>query len=74
MRKNIIIVIMYSNVFYGRHNVSRKSVTTSGLYILMHDVISLPDAMSFDQIESNIHIPVYPLQPFATKNVEWLQI
>ena len=31
---------------YGRHNVSRKS-TTSGLSILLHGVISFPDATSY---------------------------
>ena len=34
---------------YGRHNVSRKSATTSGLSILLHGVISLPDATSYDK-------------------------
>ena len=31
---------------YGRHNVSHKSITTSGLSILLHGVILLPDATS----------------------------
>ena len=31
--------------FYGRHNVSRKSV--NHLSVLMHDVISLPDGTSY---------------------------
>ena len=31
------------------HNVTRNSVTTSDLSILMHDVISLPDATSYDK-------------------------
>ena len=34
---------------YGRPNVSRKSVTTSGLSILLQGVISLSDATSYDK-------------------------
>ena len=33
------------------HNVSRKSINCSGLSILMHCVISLPEATSYDNIQ-----------------------
>ena len=36
---------------YGRYSISRKSMnlwTNSGLSILLHGVISLPDATSYD--------------------------
>ena len=45
-RKNVIILSLCSQRCYGRHYVSRKSKTTSGLSILLHVVISLPDAAS----------------------------
>ena len=33
---------------YGRHNIPENRYTTSCLQILLHGVISLPDATSFD--------------------------
>ena len=45
-RKNVIILSLWSQRYYGRHNVSSKS---SGLSILLHGVISLPDATSCDK-------------------------
>ena len=48
-RKNVIILSLCTQRCYGRHNVSRKSKkSTSGLSILLHGVISLPDATSYD--------------------------
>ena len=47
-RKNVIILSLCAQRCYGRHNVSRKS--TSGLSILLHGVISLPDATSYDKV------------------------
>ena len=44
-RKNVILCTQRC---YGRHNVSRKSIKTSGLQILLHGVISLTDATSYD--------------------------
>ena len=44
---------------YGRHNVSRKSVTTRGLSILMHGVILLPEATSaYDNIQLLTNVEV----------------
>ena len=48
-RKNVIILPLCTQRCYGRHNVSRKSKTTSGLQILLHSVISLPCATSYDK-------------------------
>ena len=48
-RKNGIILSLCTQRCYGRHNFSRKSITTSGLSILLHGVISLPDATSYDK-------------------------
>ena len=39
--KNVILLSLCIQRCYGRHNVSRKSV--------LHGVISLPDAMSYDK-------------------------
>ena len=48
--KNVIILSLCTQRCYGRYNVSRKSIkTTSGLSILLHGVISLPDATSYDK-------------------------
>ena len=44
-RKNVIILSLCTQRCYGRHNVSRKS-------ILLHGVISLPDATSYDKAYS----------------------
>ena len=46
--KDVIILSLCTQRCYGRHNVSRKSKTTSGISILLHGVISLPDATSYD--------------------------
>ena len=48
-RKNVMILSLWSQHYYGRHNVSRKSINTSGLSILLHGVISLPDTTSYDK-------------------------
>ena len=45
-RKNVIILSLCTQRCYGRHNVSGKS---SGLLILLHGIISLPDATSYDK-------------------------
>ena len=45
-RKNVIILSLCAQRCYRRHNVS-----TSGLSILLHSVISLPDTTSYDKIE-----------------------
>ena len=45
-RKNVIILSLCMERCYGRHNVSRKSINLS---ILLHDVISLPEATSYDK-------------------------
>ena len=47
--KNVIILSLCMQRCYERHNVSRKSITTSGLLILLHGVISLPDVTSYDK-------------------------
>ena len=44
-RKNVIILSLCTQRCYGRHNVSRN-----GLQILLHGVISLPDATSYDKV------------------------
>ena len=43
-RINVISLSLCTHRCYGRHNVSRKSVS-----ILLHGVISLPDVMSCDK-------------------------
>ena len=48
-RKNVIFFSLCAQRCHGRHNVSRKSINHySGLSILLHGVISLPDAISYD--------------------------
>ena len=47
--KEIRICHYVRKVCYGHHNVSENLLTTSGLSILMHDVISLLDAASCDK-------------------------
>ena len=44
-RKNVIILSLCTQRCYGRHNVS-----TRGLQILLHGVISLSDATSYDKL------------------------
>ena len=55
-RKNVIILSLCTHRCYGHHNVSRKSF--SGLSILLHGVISLPDATSYDKKQYDIQIYV----------------
>ena len=43
-RKNVIILSLCTQSCYGRHNVSRKS-------ILLHGVILLPDATSYNKFD-----------------------
>ena len=49
-RKSVIILLLYTQRCYGRQNVSSKSINhyTSGLSILIHGVISLSDATSYE--------------------------
>ena len=49
--KNLIILSLCTQRCYGRHNVSHKSINHyyTGLSILLHRVISLPDATSYDK-------------------------
>ena len=44
LRENVIILSLCTQRCYGRHNIS-----TSVLQILLHGVISLPDATSYDK-------------------------
>ena len=44
-RKNVIILSLCTQRCFGRHNVSRNS----GLSILLHGVISLPDVTLYDK-------------------------
>ena len=46
-RKNVMILLSCTKHCYGRNNVSRNLM--SGLQILLHGVISLPDATSYDK-------------------------
>ena len=48
-RKNVIILSLCKQHCYGRHNVSRKSINHSGLQIILHGVILLPDPTSYDK-------------------------
>ena len=50
-RKNVMILSSCKQRCNGRHNVSRKSIITSGLQILLHGVISPPDATSYENID-----------------------
>ena len=47
-RKNVIILSLHTQRCYGRHKVA-LDVITSGLSILLHGVISLPDMTSCDK-------------------------
>ena len=49
--KNVIILSLCTQRCYVRNNVSRKSISTCGLLILLHCIISLPDATSYDKIK-----------------------
>ena len=49
-RKNVILLSLCTQRCHERHNVSRKFINqSSGLSILLHGVISLPDATSYDK-------------------------
>ena len=52
-RKHVLILSIYTQRCYGRHNVSQKSVnhSFSCLSILLYCVISLPDATSYDKLK-----------------------
>ena len=52
--KNVIILSLYTQRCYGCHKVSRKSINQ----ILLHGVISLPDATSYDNLMIN-HIRIF---------------
>ena len=60
-RKNVIILSLCTQRFYGRHKVSRKSVNHQWFIELLHGVLLLPDATSYDKnIKKNIfyYLPV----------------
>ena len=48
-RKNVTLVSLCTQRCYGRNNVPVNRQITSGLQILLHGVISLPDATSYDK-------------------------
>ena len=48
-RKNVIILSLCTQRCYGRLTFPVNQQTTSGLSILLHGVISLPDATSYDK-------------------------
>ena len=47
--KNVMILSSCTQCCYGRHSISRKSVTSSGISILLHGSISLQGATSYDK-------------------------
>ena len=49
LSKNVTVLSLCTQRCYGRHNVSRKSVTTSGLPILLHGVIFTSRRVSCDE-------------------------
>ena len=49
-RKSVIILSLCTQPCYGSHNFYHILKTTSGLLILLHGVISLWDATSYDKI------------------------
>ena len=56
LRKNVFILSLCTATFFMDIITFPKNLlTTSGLSILMHDVISLPDALSYDKMESYVH-------------------
>ena len=57
-RKGVIILSLCTQLCYGRHNITRKS-------ILLHGVISLPDAASYDKIKSLIFCRLLTNYPFC---------
>ena len=61
-RKDVIILSLCMQHCYGRHNISRKSINHS---ILLHGVISLPDATSYDKIKSLIFCRLLTNYPFC---------
>ena len=50
-RKNVIILSLCTQRCYWRHKISENLKTTSGLSILLHGVISLPDERLYDKQE-----------------------
>ena len=46
--KNVILLSLCTQRCNGHHSNSHKSITTSGLSILLHGVFSLSDATSYD--------------------------
>ena len=46
---NAIILSLCTQRCYGCHNISVNLQTTCGLSILLHGIISLPDATSYDK-------------------------
>ena len=52
-RKKVIILSLCTQRCYGRHNVSCKSINHKELIVLMHGVILLPDATTYDKYKKN---------------------
>ena len=67
--KNAIMISLCTQRCYGRHNVSRKSIFTSCLSILLHGVISLPDETSDDKRKSLFKIRMNAFDNYVKKKV-----
>ena len=79
------VMLLWASFHYV--TCTRKSVNTSGLSILMHGVISLPDATSYDNLfylrmtfvffigflESNSKFPMYMYVTLLNeKSIKWI--
>ena len=65
-RKNVIILPLCTQRCYGRHKVSCKSI--NHLSILLHGVISLPDATSYDKnCYGEVHNYMYSMAADCSK-------
>ena len=53
MGKHQDILPSFAQRYNGSHNVPENLLTTSGLSILLHSLISLPEATSFDNYFAN---------------------
>ena len=65
--KNAIMISLCTQRCYGRHNVSRKSIFTSCLSILLHGVISLPEETSYDKRKSSFKIRMNAFDNYVKK-------
>ena len=64
--KNVIILSLCTQRCYGRHNVSRKSIKYKWFIDLLHGIISLPDATSYDKKRYlTLYLIETPLNDFA---------